>query len=143
VLGVVLLWPADEPSDATSGAALASPEEIAQLAAGKSAGDSQATRVWPTVSLEDVLAVNPFEPLPEAEQTEVEPAVADSGGALPGDAPPIPPKPKRPYAKVEAILETGGVRVAVIDSKAVRVGDVLPHGRVVEITSDAVIFEEE
>jgi hypothetical protein len=141
ILGAILLWPEDEDPSALSSAELASPEEIAKLSPGKTAGSRNLIASWPEVNLERVMAVSPFDPLAfDASQPS-----ADSETNLAEEQKHAAPQEgeSKPSLKIEMIYEAAGQLVAVVGGRIVHVGDALEGGRVVKITPVELVLERE
>ncbi len=57
--------------------------------------------------------------------------------------PPPPPPPPPPDPVIASILYSSDRRAAMIDGHIVRIGDVLPAGRIVDILPKAIVLESE
>lgn len=151
VLGFVLFAPKDEGQEFDTPPSLRTNRAITKVSFQKSPDNLHSPVRWPDVHLEHVLATNPFETIfvkqkaPVAKQPKIEapPVVAQ---VVVDETIAVEPKTTiehRPHEEVKIIYENTSGRVAVIGSTRVRVGDVLPEGRVVEITPNHVIVAVE
>ncbi|GAA5507631.1 hypothetical protein [Novipirellula caenicola] len=151
VLGFVLFSPAQESTEFEIPSTRRDYRAITNTSFQKSQDNVTAPIRWPDVRLQQVLQTNPFETIfvkkqesvstePEVKAVEIptEPVVEPIAA--------VEPKTKiehRPHDAVEIIYQNTSGRIAVIESQLVRVGDVLPQGRVVEITPSHVIIAVE
>ncbi|EMI21467.1 hypothetical protein RMSM_01611 [Rhodopirellula maiorica SM1] len=153
VLGFVLFSPEQKSDEFDMPPSLRKSRAITKASFRKSSDNLAAAADWPDVNLDHVLATNPFETIfvkaqtPVAIKEEEKPEVPQVV-ATPVVIEPTPVEPQttiehRPHDEVEIIYENTSGRIAVIGSKLVRVGDILPQGRVVEITPKQVIVAVE
>ncbi|TWU20986.1 hypothetical protein Pla52o_40180 [Novipirellula galeiformis] len=166
ILGFVVFWPEESSSELDIPTSRSS-ARLSPSAANKETSDSEHPRArWPEYNLATVLAANPFEtilvsaPQPTVVKTATpkipaakpeenqEPTPEETTAIAEVTALELTHKEEQqvtpefvPHDKVDIIYENATERVAVIDSRLVRVGDVLSEGRVVEITADHVIIE--
>lgn len=153
VLGAILWWPAQATSEAAAepsaaGSTAQMVERADKLPGGDPrsgdprSGDPRTKPNWPTAGLADALAFNPFEPF--AESPVVSPAPSE-GDESPSEQDPdliaATSSNQKVGIKIDVIYETAGERVAVVNSRIVRVGDDLTQGRVVEITPTDIVVE--
>lgn len=97
-----------------------------------------ATSKWPEMKLADVIAFDPFE-LPKTEQTR-ETTVVSS--AMDQNAPNRSAAEAASVGEVQAVYIDSRGTAALVDSKVMRVGDMLPDGRrIVEITTQGIRLE--
>ena len=151
ILGFVLFFPEEESSEFNMPMSRRSTQTVTRTSLQKASDNLHAPVDWPDVNLERVLATNPFETIfvkkQEKKATEepvtkaiiVQPVVAEQ--VMPAEVKMV--IEHRRHDEVEIIYENVSGRVAVIRSKRVREGDVLPEGRVVEITPNHVIVAVE
>jgi hypothetical protein len=136
VLLVVLCWPAQDEAGAGG-----EPVALSPGAANPSSGKQPdaARSKWPKARLEDLLALNPFEP-PQAPQSAETLPEANAAREVSSEEPAQPPA--IPIGKLQAVYFDAHGAAAILDSKVIRVGDTLPNGkRVVEITSRGIKLE--
>ena len=155
VLGMVLfavVWSNQKGDSAESDTELTDPA-LLKKQPFPTAFVAPATIEWPTVDLAKLIATNPFKPLIAKTEVVEEPpveappaeATADASAAEPTQEAALPDEPPqiRPVTlpKIDFIYESGGERIAVADSQRIRIGDMIEHGRVIEITDTEVIIE--
>lgn len=141
VLVAVVCWPTKKQGDAIQTTLMTS--DVSNKSATKPATVKPSK--WPTMLLEEIVAFNPFDPHPvlppvdahEELNTLGEPTVSNekqsTREALPRPA---------PSGTLQAVYFDAKGAAAILDSKVVRVGDVLPSGdRIVEITAQGIKLE--
>lgn len=94
---------------------------------------------WPTITLSEMVAFDPFE-VPGAKQTDELDGASGTGkqGNPDGSV-----SPAALLGKVQAIYFDSRGTAAIVDSKVIRVGDTLPNGkRILEITEQGIKLED-
>ncbi len=93
---------------------------------------------WPAITLEDALEANPFQVIFENDELQptIENVADDSSESVLQTNSEL-----RSLENVNIIFENAYGRVAMIGSRLVKVGDMLPEGQVVKITSDEVMVD--
>lgn len=140
VLVAVLFWPK---------ANIAAPPAVAIMTVDQ--GDTRGTatqevkqsRIWPVTSLEDVLAFDPFQPMKSQLSQLTSPVVPQSTqiDRLKNDTREDVVSPSNLGALQAIYFDTRGA-AAILNSRVVRVGDVLANGsKVLEITAKGVAIE--
>jgi hypothetical protein len=104
---------------------------------GNASGPLDPAQVHPLADVEiDRVPQWPRNPFQNLRQRPVE-VVAEA------PEPPPPPPPPPPDPVIASILYSSERRAAMIDGHIVRIGDVLPAGRIVDILPKAVVLESE
>jgi hypothetical protein len=127
VFMAVMFWPS-QPKSASSPAELAINNAIPKSA-------PLSPKVWPTATWEDVTAFNPFDPPPRPAPTEKSPSEATAH-----DSQPEPDSVEAP--NIQAIYADQRGTIAIVDSRVVRVGDLLGGRRIVAISANGLTLED-
>ncbi len=102
---------------------------------------------WPTTTLEEVISLNPFDPLPSSprEPGQQPAAMNEEASAQPSEA--VAPILENSQAEIrignlQAVYRDAHGLAAILDSRVVRVGDVTSDGgRIVAITEHGITVE--
>jgi hypothetical protein len=114
------------------------PPKAAVAVSETSALQMTSARVWPELSLEEVIAFDPFLPPAGAEPAlvaVVEAEPDESTETKPAEVP-------KPAARLQAIYRRGDHAAALINSRSIEPGGLLDGRRVVEIGPTDVLMEE-
>lgn len=147
VLLFVLFGDTKDGGSVAPAISLVSPDELPPegMLAGSEGMSLRAA--WPAVDLEILKSRCPFDPLPIAAPeppVPSEPLVAAPEPDEEAQTAEIAPPPPAPITvKVRAIYEQANERVALVDQKVVRVGDLIAGARVIAITADEVVLERQ
>ncbi len=138
VLIAVLFWPVANKADTTS-------LQLSQDSVAMATAPSESTvnrRIWPAIRLNDVIACNPFRPL----QTNSSGAsmekhdVTGAGGIDPAENE-VTVASSTP-GTLQAIYFDAHGAAAILDSRVVRIGDILANGsKVVAISSQGISLD--
>jgi hypothetical protein len=140
ILAAVLFWPQEDDAAPADNRAVTSRLVTKPVVNRTSITKTEKpTAQWPQVTLDEVLACNPFAKIAVVSEVVEQPKSVD----IPVPDPPIPEPTTelRSLEHVEVIYQHGDQRLAMIDSKIVRVGDLIPAGRIHAITEREVIVE--
>lgn len=144
ILAGVVFWPGDKAG--LPAAAVTHPPAAVKPSAAQPA-DSDGTRPsWPAIRFEDLVAFNPLEPrgAPVSAQT-LAATTDDEYSDEEADAEETPvAQPPTVSRQLQAIYQDARGAAAIVDSRIVRVGDLLDDGsRVSAITAEGVLLERE
>lgn len=127
VFAAILFWQARHQSNPLSA------EMGIQPQARATSIDKAFTTSWPSTTLAEVSAFNPFDPPPRPTAPDASEPEATSE----------PQTTKAPPAisSVQAVYEDRRGTIAILNSKVVRVGDYLDGRRVLDISAKGVVLE--
>ena len=136
VLITVLFWPVANKADTTS---LQLSQDSLEMATAPSENKSN-RRIWPVFRLNDVIACNPFRPL-QTKSSSASMDKPDVTGAGSIDHAANEVASSTPGTLQAIYLDAHGA-AAILDSRVVRIGDILANGsKVVAINSQGVSLD--
>lgn len=145
LLGVVV-WPSEKEESASP---VLSPDRVARRkAAQTSAATAAKTVSWNVIPRADAREFNPFQAPRTATESiaaggaEGNTATTAGSSATASNGTTQSPSPQRQLVRVQAVLDSAGQQMALIDGKLIKIGDELPGGgKVASISAAGVVVE--
>jgi|GEM_PF-5620061 len=143
----VLCWPSAEPETAD---AAASSDRAARRKKATAVSAAPARPTWSSIARAEAREFNPFakrnpiEISASSDKASSAGSVDEATPATAGNSPSTSQEPaaRREVIRVQAVLGRTGQKIALIDGRLVRIGEIIPQrGRVISITQHGVIVE--
>jgi hypothetical protein len=137
ILAGVLLWPEEDASPVEAPVTLQPPAARSpqQVTEAKSPAN------WPAADLKLLTKYSPFDPAPAPVAAPVQAQAQSNAPIIAQQAATKAAARDIIRSKVSAIYGTAAERIAVLGGKVVRVGDSVPEGTIVDITSSEVVVQ--